>query len=107
VLAAQHLLDLASLHFLVERVERMREFGVNGLARLGPLHEHGQIVALGPERAHEIAILLEPAAALQDLLRFSLVFPEIGRGRARFEAVQLFFRAGGFKDNSADCQRVY
>jgi len=85
----------------------MREFAVNRLARLGPFDQHRQIVALSPERAHEIAILLEPAAALQDLLCFSLVFPEIGRGRARFETVQLFFRAGGFKDNSADWQRVY
>jgi hypothetical protein len=106
VLAAQHLLDLAGLHFLVEHVECTRDFVVDGLARLGPFDEHCQVVALCPERAHEIELLLEPAAALQDLLRFSLVFPEIGRGGARFEAVQLVFRAGGFKDNSADRQRV-
>jgi len=30
--------------------------------------------------------LLEAAAALQDLLGFSLIFPEIGRGGARLEA---------------------
>jgi hypothetical protein len=31
-------------------------------------------------------LLLEAPAALQDLLRFSLIFPEIGRGGARLEA---------------------
>jgi len=30
--------------------------------------------------------LLEAPAALQDLLCFSLIFPEIGRGGARLEA---------------------
>jgi hypothetical protein len=55
---------------------------------------------------HQIPIQLETAAALQNFLRFGLVFPEIGRGGAGFEAVQLFFRAGGFKDSSADRRRV-
>jgi hypothetical protein len=54
---------------------------------------------------HQIAVLLEPAAALQRLLRFGLILPEIGRGRARLEAVQLFFRMVCFKDSSADRQR--
>ena len=40
VLAAEHLLDLAGLHFLIERLERLREFGVDWLARLGPFDEH-------------------------------------------------------------------
>jgi hypothetical protein len=31
-------------------------------------------------------ILLEATAALQDLLRFSLIFPEIGRRGTRLEA---------------------
>ena len=90
VLAAEHLLDLAGLHFLVERVERLRELGVDRLARLRPFDEHGEIVALLLERHDQIAILLEPAAALQDLLGFGLVFPEIGRGGARLEAGQFF-----------------
>ncbi len=50
VLAAEHLLDLAGLHFLVERVERLRELGVDRLARLGPFDEHGEVVALLLER---------------------------------------------------------
>ena len=90
VLAAEHLLDLAGLHFLIERVERLGELGVDRLARLRPFDQHGEIVALLLERHDEIAILLEPPAALQHLLRFGLIFPEIGRGGARLEAGQLF-----------------
>ena len=106
VLAAEHLLDLAGLHFLVERVERLRELGVDGFAGLGPLDEHGEIVALLSQRLDQIAILLEPAAALQHLLRFGLILPEIGRGGARLEAGQFFVRAGGLKDSSADRRRA-
>ena len=50
VLAAEHLLDLAGLHFLVERLERLRELGVHRLAGLGPFDQHGEIVALLLER---------------------------------------------------------
>jgi hypothetical protein len=58
------------------------------------------------ERHDEIAILLQAPAALHDLLGFDLVVPETGRGGARFEAGQFFVGAGGFKDSSADPQRV-
>jgi hypothetical protein len=86
VLAAEHLLRLAGLDLLVEGVERLRRLGIDRLARFRPLDEHGEIVALLLQRLGEIAILFEPAAALQDLLRFGLIFPEIGRGGARLEA---------------------
>ena len=78
VLAAEHLLDLGRLDFLVERFERLRELGVDGLSRVRPFEEHREVFALFPERHRQIAVLLEPAPALQHLLRFSLVFPEIG-----------------------------
>jgi len=106
VLAAEHLLDLAGLHFLIERFERLRELGVDGFAGLRPFDEHGEVVGSLPEREHQIAILFEAAAALQDSLRFGLVFPEIGRSGARLEAGQLVFGAGGFKDSSGDRQRA-
>jgi hypothetical protein len=106
VLAAEHLLDLAGLHFLIERVERGRELGVDRLPRRRPFDEHGEVVVLFLERENEIAILLEPAAALLDLLRFGRLLPEIGRGGAYVEAGQLFFRTGGLKDSSADRQRA-
>ena len=75
-------------------------------ARLRPFDEHGEVVGSLPEREHQIAILFEAAAALQDSLRFGLVFPEIGRSGARLEAGQLVFGAGGFKDSSGDRQRA-
>jgi hypothetical protein len=55
---------------------------------------------------HEIAILFEAAAALQDFLRFGLILPEIGRGGAGLEAGQLFVGTGRFKDSSANRWRV-
>ena len=106
VLATEHLLDLAGLHFQVERLERLRELGVDGLAGIRPFDEHGEIVALLLERPHQIAILFEAAALLHDALRLGLVLPEIGCGGAGFEAGQLFVGACGLKDNSEDLWRA-
>jgi hypothetical protein len=107
VLAAEHLFDLAGLHLLVERVERLAEVLVDRLTGFGPLDEDRQILALPLERQHQIAVLLEAAAPLQYFLRFGLVFPEVRRGGARLEAGQFFFRACGFKDNSAGRWRAW
>jgi hypothetical protein len=107
VLAAEHLLDFAGLHFGIESVEGGRELGVHRLTRFGPFDEDGQIVAFFPQRQHQIAILLEPPAALQRLLRFDLIFPEVGRGRTRLETIQFFVGTGCLKDSSADRRRVY
>src|SRR5438128_8875976 len=107
VLAAEHLLDLAGLHFLIERLERSSELRVDGFARLRPFDEHTEIVALLLERQHEIAVLLEPAAALQDFLRLGLVFPEVRRGGFGFELCQFFAGTGGLKDSSANRKPAY
>jgi hypothetical protein len=106
VLAAEHLLDLARLHFLIERLERLRELGVDRLAGLGPFDQHGEIVAFLLQRVNQIAVLLKPPPALEDLLRVGLILPEIRRGRAALEAGQFFVGVGGFKDSSADPRRV-
>ena len=89
-----------------EDLEGLGELGVDRLARIGPFDEHGEVVALLLERQDEIAILFEAAAALLRFLRFRLIFPEIGRGGAGFEAGQLFVWSSGFKDSSADRQRA-
>jgi hypothetical protein len=86
VLAAEHLLDLAGLHLLLERIERLTELGIDRFAGFRPFGEHGEIVALLLERRHQVVVLLEAPAALQYLLRFGLIVPEIGRGGARLEA---------------------
>jgi hypothetical protein len=102
VLAAEHLLDLAGLHLLVERVERLRELRVDGFARLRPLDQDAEVVALLLQRLNEIAILFETPAALQDFLRRGRVVPEVRRCGFRFELIQFLVGTSGFKDNSAD-----
>ena len=104
MLAAQHLLDFAGLHFLVERFDGLRELGVHLFAGGRPFDEHAEVVALLLERRDELAVLFEAAAALQDALRFGLVFPEVGRGGARLETVQFVSGVSAFKDSSADRQ---
>jgi len=106
VLAAEHLFDLAGLHFLIERVERLPELGIDRLTGFGPLDEHGEIIALLFQRFDELAILLQTATPLQHLLRVGLIFPEIRRGSARLEAGQFLIGFGSFKDSSADRQRA-
>jgi len=78
VLAAEHLLHFAGLDFLIERVESLRELNVHRLAGFRPFDQYREIVGALPQRHHQIAILLEPLAALQDLLRLGLVLPEVG-----------------------------
>jgi hypothetical protein len=104
VFAAEHLLHFAGLHFLVERFDPLCEFGVDRLPCFGPLDEDGEIVGALAQRHHQVAILLEALAALQDLLCFDLVFPEVGRGGLVLETGQFFVGAGSFKDSSADRQ---
>jgi hypothetical protein len=84
----------------------VRELGIHRLAGFGPFDEHGEIVVFLGQRARQVAILLETPSALQDLLRFGLILPEIGGSGARFEARQLVVGAGGFKDSSANPKRV-
>jgi hypothetical protein len=104
VLAAEHLLDLAGLYFLIERVERLAELDINGFAGLSPLGEHRQVVALLAKRQHQIAIELQASATLEDLLCVGLVFPEIGESGAGLDAGQFVVGSGCFKDSYADRQ---
>jgi hypothetical protein len=105
VLAAEHLLDLARLHFLIERVQTLGEVVFHGFAGIEPLGEDGEVVVLRAKREGQVAVLLHAPAALQDLLRLRLVLPEIGRGRLGFYAGEFFVGFGGFKDSYADRQR--
>ena len=70
------------------------------------IDEHAEIVGPLSEGRGELAVLFEPAAALQHALRLGLIFPEVGRGGARLEAVQFVGRVSGFKDSSTDRQPV-
>jgi len=104
VLAAEHLLDFAGLDLLIVGIERLLELRFDRLAGRRPLLQNRKIVTALAQRHHEVAILFEPPAALQDALGFGLVFPEIRRGGARLETCQLFVESSTLKDSSADPQ---
>jgi hypothetical protein len=84
VLATEHLFGLAGIHLTGEIVQRAPEIVGDRLPRFGPFHQHREIVGPAAQRVAEVPILLEPPAALQQLLRFCLIFPEVGGGDARF-----------------------
>ena len=84
VLAAEHLLDLAGLHFLVERVERLRELGVDRLRRRRPTRR---------ARARSSLFFLsdsdrdrDPARAGGGAAGPSALRPDLSRNRARRRA---------------------
>jgi hypothetical protein len=105
VLAAEHLLGLAGVDLGGEVVERTPQIVGHRLAGLGPFGEHGKILEPLAQRFAEIAILLETAPPLQQLLRRRLVLPEVRGTDALLDVLQL---AGGMccvKDSSAGRRR--
>ena len=106
VLAAEHLLDLAGLDLLVERVEARREFGVHRLARLGPFDEHAEVVALLLERENEIAILLERRRRCWTFCASAWSFQKSGAAARTSRRVSSSSGRVGLKDSSADRQRA-
>ena len=84
VLPAEHLLGFSRVHDGRELIEAAREVVEDRLAPFSPLGQHGEIVGTRSQRFAEVAILLEPAPALQELLRPGLVFPEVWRRDALF-----------------------
>jgi len=101
VLAAEHLLDLALLHLGAERVEAAGQVVGDGLALIGPLEEHGEVVGATLERLAQLVVFLQAAAALQRLLRRGLVLPEIGGRGLRVQAGEVGGQVGVVKDSSA------
>jgi hypothetical protein len=80
VLAAEHLLRLAGLDLRLVRVEAADEIGLDVLALLEPLDQHGQVVGPLAEAVAQRQVVFEPAPPLQDLLRLDLILPEIRGG---------------------------
>jgi hypothetical protein len=105
VLAAEHFLGLASVNLRSELVERASEVVGHRFAGFGPFHQDVKVVELALQRVAQLHVLLEPAAALQELLRVRLVFPEVRFGDALFDLGQFDCGAGGVKDGSAGRRR--
>jgi hypothetical protein len=100
-LARQHRADLCGLDVALVGFEAFRQVGGHVLALTRPVDQHVDVVGLAAQRGRERAIFFEPSPALKDLLRPSLVLPEIRGGGLRFEVVQFTFEAGFVKDPSA------
>jgi hypothetical protein len=79
VLAAEHLLDLGRLDFLLERFDRSLEIAGDVLALLRPFEQDSKIVEFADQRVAQIELLAQTAAPLERLLRLDLVLPEVGR----------------------------
>jgi hypothetical protein len=107
VLASEHLLGLARLDLAAELVQRAREIVENRLARLGPFDEDAQILDAPLQRLAQVAVVLEPAPPLQQLLRRRLVLPEIGISGALLYLGEFICRTSGVKDGSADRRRAW
>jgi hypothetical protein len=85
VLAAKHLLGFRGVNLLLEQIERLLKIGRDLLAALCPFEQDTDVVDLLGEAVAEVKILGEAALALQGLLRFGLVVPEIRGGDFLFE----------------------
>jgi hypothetical protein len=77
VLAAEHLLGLAGVHFLREIVEALGEIVDDRLAGLRPFDEHAEILGTTTQRIIQRLVVLEAPASLQQLLSSRLILPEV------------------------------
>jgi hypothetical protein len=105
VLAAEHLLGLAAFDGRGQLVQAANEVVEDRLARFEPLDQHREILAAPLEGPAQVAILLEAAAPLQQLLRPGLVLPEVRLGDALLYLCEFFCVAGDVKDSSAGRRR--
>jgi len=106
VLAAEHLADLPAVDQSGELLHSAGQLGADVLSLSRPFDEDGKIVGLSPEGIDQLDFLFEPAAALENSLRFGLIAPEIGSRGLNFYLSELLGRMCGVKDSSADRQRV-
>ncbi len=99
MLAAQHLLELRRLDHRLEGGERALELLFDVLPRLQPLQEDEGVVLLPLQASQEVAVGLDPLAALQDLLGRLLVLPEVGPRHLLLEAGELALQLVLLKDS--------
>ena len=107
VLAAEHLLGLAGVDVAATARRGRAAEVVERPARLPRAHSTSTARSSTRRRSdsREIAVLLEPAPALQQLLRGRLILPEVRIGDALLYGCEFLCGAGGVKDSSADRRR--
>jgi hypothetical protein len=90
----------------LQRIDRLLQVVADVLSLFRPFEQNGQVVELADERVSQIDFFAQAAAALQRLLGFNLIGPEIGGGNTLFDCRKLSGRVGGVKDSSAGLWRV-
>jgi hypothetical protein len=75
--ARQHGADLSGLDRLGEFREARAEIGRDIFSLTSPFDQHGQVIGLGANGLGNDPVVIQPAPALQDLLRAFLVLPEV------------------------------
>ena len=79
------------------RLDAALEVDRDVLALFRPFDEYAQVVRLLAQGLGKRAVVFDALAALQDLLRVGLVFPEVGRGDAGLEIGKLALETGFVK----------
>jgi hypothetical protein len=104
-LAREHRADLGRLDVALVDVDAGLQIAQHVLALPRPIEEDRQVVGLLAQRLGQRAVVLDLAAALQDLLRVGLVLPEIRRRDGRLDLGQLALQPRFVKAPSADQRR--
>ena len=106
MLAGQHRFDFGAFDVFFERVESPLQVAADVLALVGPFNQDPDIVQLLDDRVAQLEVVGEATAPLQDLLRLSLVLPEVGSRYPGLELVQFAGCIRRVKDSSAGLWRA-
>jgi hypothetical protein len=107
VLSAEHLPDFAALDNLRELTEAAGKLRQHILTLACPFDEHTKVVGPPGQGRDEIDLFLDATAALENLLGFDLVAPEIRSGRASLYSAEFLCGTSCLKDSSGDRRRAW
>src|SRR6185312_5415127 len=98
-LAAQHLAGFGLLDVRLEFVEAFQELAIDGFARFRPLDEDAEIVGAALQRLTAGQLLVQTAAALEQLLCVRGILPEVRMRDASLDFLELRTVARLVKDS--------
>jgi hypothetical protein len=102
VLAAQHLAGFGLLDVRLEFVEAFQQLAIDGFPGLRPLDQDAEIVGAALQRLTAGQLLVQTAAALEQLLCFRGILPEVRMRDASLDFLELRPVARFVKDSSGD-----